>query len=85
MKNYQLTKNQKRYLKAKRVMDFFIALVAVIALMPVYALISLFIFIDDPGPVIFTQDRVGERKKIFKLYKFRTMKVCTPHDVPTHL
>src|SRR5699024_8990229 len=37
------------------------------------------------GPVLFTQKRVGENKKYFKLHKFRSMKMCTPHDKPTHM
>ena len=43
------------------------------------------IYIDDPGPVLFTQKRVGKNKEYFKLHKFRSMKMCTPHDKPTHM
>lgn len=81
----KLSEKQKMYLVFKYLMDFIIALAAVVVLSPVYVIISLAIFIDDPGPVIFSQNRVGRHKKIFKMYKFRTMKVSTPHDVPTHL
>ena len=45
---------------------------------------ALLIYIDDPGPVFFTQIRVGKEKKLFSLHKFRSMKMSTPHDVPTH-
>ncbi|MFR2604689.1 MAG: sugar transferase [Waltera sp.] len=41
--------------------------------------------IDDPGPVFFTQKRLGQNKKYFRVYKFRSMKMCTPHDTPTHM
>ncbi len=41
--------------------------------------------IDDPGPVLFTQRRIGKNKKYFKLHKFRSMKMATPHDIPTHM
>ena len=41
--------------------------------------------IDDPGPVIFTQKRIGRDKQYFKLHKFRSMKLSTPHNVPTHM
>ena len=54
-------------------------------LSPVYLLISLAIKIDDPGPVFFRQKRVGLHKSYFHILKFRTMKMNTPHDVPTHL
>lgn len=83
--NLQLTKRQKSYLAVKYTLDFLIALAAIVVLCPVYLVIALAIVIDDPGPVIFSQNRIGAHKKIFKLYKFRTMKVSTPHDVPTHL
>lgn len=56
-----------------------------VVLSPVYLGISLAIIIDDPGPVLFTQKRMGQNKKYFKLHKFRSMKMCTPHDVPTHM
>ncbi|MCR4673156.1 MAG: sugar transferase [Lachnospiraceae bacterium] len=58
---------------------------ALIILSPVFGAIALAIVIDDPGPVLFTQKRVGEGKSLFNLHKFRTMKMDTPHDVPTHL
>lgn len=48
------------------------------------AIIAIAIKIDDPGPVFFKQKRVGKNKKLFNLYKFRSMKVNTP-DIPTHL
>lgn len=84
-KRMELNKKQKIYLVMKYSVDFILALAATILLLPIFALIALAIVIDDPGPVIFSQDRVGSHKKIFKMYKFRTMKVHTPHDVPTHL
>lgn len=55
-----------------------------VILSPVFAAISLGIVIDDPGPVLFTQRRVGKGKKFFRLHKFRSMKMKTPHDIPTH-
>ena len=48
-------------------------------------ILSIAIFVTDPGPIFFTQKRVGKNKKIFKILKFRTMKTSTPHDMPTHL
>jgi len=55
-----------------------------IVLWPLFIVIAVLIKIDDPGPAIFTQKRVGKDKELFKLYKFRSMKTNTP-DIPTHL
>lgn len=48
-------------------------------------IIALAIKMEDPGPVLFTQKRIGKNKQYFKLHKFRSMKMSTPHDVPTHM
>lgn len=56
-----------------------------VLLSPVFLGFAIAIKIDDPGPVFFTQKRLGQDKKFFKLHKFRTMKMSTPHDVPTHM
>lgn len=69
----------------KRVLDIVLSFGGLVVLSPLYAGISLAIIIDDPGPVLFTQKRMGEDKKYFKLHKFRSMKMSTPHDVPTHM
>ena len=69
----------------KRTLDVVLSFGGLVVLSPLYAAISLAIIIDDPGPVLFTQKRMGEEKKYFKLHKFRSMKMSTPHDVPTHM
>lgn len=69
----------------KRAMDVVFSFGGLLLLSPVFAGISLAIIIDDPGPVLFTQKRVGRNKEYFKLHKFRSMKMCTPHDTPTHM
>lgn len=69
----------------KRAIDIVLSFSGLVVLSPVYLGISLAIIIDDPGPVLFTQKRMGQNKKYFKLHKFRSMKMCTPHDVPTHM
>ena len=69
----------------KRVIDVLLSFGGLVLLSPVYAVIALAIKIEDPGPVLFTQKRIGQDKKYFKLHKFRSMKVSTPHDVPTHM
>lgn len=69
----------------KRMVDKILSFTGLIALAPVYAAISLAIIIDDPGPIFFTQKRVGKNKHFFYLHKFRSMKMATPHDMPTHM
>lgn len=68
----------------KPTIDTILSFLGLLFLAPVFALISIAIFIDDPGPIFFTQKRVGKDKKFFFLHKFRSMKMSTPHDVPTH-
>ncbi len=70
---------------AKRLIDLLLSACAIVVLSPVYLLICLAIVADDPGPVFFRQKRVGIHKTHFRILKFRTMKVSTPKDVPTHL
>ena len=69
----------------KRFIDWLLSFLGMILLSPAFLLISLAIKIDDPGPVFFTQRRIGKDKKEFPLHKFRSMKMSTPHDTPTHL
>ena len=69
----------------KRVLDVILSFGGLVVLSPVFIGLSIAIFVDDPGPVFFTQKRLGQNKKYFKLHKFRSMKMCTPHDVPTHM
>lgn len=59
----------------KRAIDIFLSGMGLIILSPVFAGISIAIKIDDPGPVLFTQKRVGKNKQYFKLHKFRSMKM----------
>lgn len=69
----------------KRGIDIVLSFGGLVALSPIFAAVALAIKIEDPGPVLFTQKRVGQNKKYFKLHKFRSMKMSTPHDVPTHM
>ena len=68
----------------KRMIDFVLSFFGTILLSPILIIVAVLIYIDDPGPVIFKQKRIGKNKKTFWLYKFRSMKMNTP-DVPTHL
>lgn len=69
----------------KRGLDVILSFGGLVILSPVFLAIFIAIKIDDPGPVLFTQKRVGKNKQYFKLHKFRSMKMCTPHDKPTHM
>ena len=68
----------------KRIIDIVLSGLGLILLSWVYLIIAIAIVIDDPGSVMFTQKRIGIGKSYFKLHKFRSMKMSTPHDVPTH-
>ncbi len=69
----------------KRFIDVVLSACGLMVLCWLYVIISIAIVVDDPGPVMFTQKRVGKNKKYFKLHKFRSMKMSTPHDMPTHM
>ena len=68
----------------KRLFDIFI-IWRTSGIISCFPFLSLWIVIDDPGPVLFTQKRIGKDKQYFKLHKFRSMKMSTPHDKPTHM
>ena len=68
----------------KRLFDIVFSLLGMIILSPLFLGVALAIKIDDRGPVFFKQHRVGAKKSLFWLYKFRSMKTDTP-DIPTHL
>lgn len=68
----------------KTAVDKILSFCGLVVLAPVFAAVAIAIEIDDPGPVIFKQKRVGKDKHFFELHKFRSMKMSTPHDVPTH-
>ncbi len=66
--------------------DWLVALFATIIFFPLVIIpISILIKLTSKGPILFKQKRVGKNKKLFNLYKFRTMRIDTPSDVPTHL
>ncbi|EOI6038261.1 TPA: sugar transferase [Enterococcus faecium] len=69
----------------KRGIDLLLSLAGIIVLSPILLILCLAIKIDSKGPVIFKQKRVGKNKTHFYIYKFRTMKVDTPQETPTHL
>lgn len=69
----------------KRILDVLLSGCGIIVLAPVYLILAIAIKLDDPGPVFFRQKRVGIHKTHFNIMKFRTMKMETPKDMPTHL
>ena len=66
-------------------MDFVLSLLAVIVLSPLLIVLALCVKFSSPGPVLFKQKRVGKGKTFFSIYKFRSMRTDTPHDMPTHM
>ena len=69
----------------KRLIDIVLATLGLIFASWLYLLIAVAVWIDDPGPIFFTQKRVGVHKRLFTMHKFRSMKTFAPPDVPTHL
>ncbi|MCR4436302.1 MAG: sugar transferase [Clostridiales bacterium] len=69
----------------KRLFDLIFSIIMTVILLPVFILIALVIKLSSKGPVIFKQRRIGKDKKEFFIYKFRTMYLETPQNVPTHL
>ena len=68
----------------KRLLDIVLSGCGILVLAPVYLILAIAIKIEDPGPVFFRQKRVGLHKSHFHILKFRSMKMETPRDVPTH-
>lgn len=73
----------KGYCGVKRMLDFILSFLGLTMLLIPLALVALVVYIDDPGTVFFSQKRVGRNGKLFRLYKFRTMKMDTPKYMAT--
>lgn len=73
------------YQVIKRGIDFILSLLGLLILSPLFLVLILAIKLDSKGPVLFRQKRVGIHKTFFPILKFRTMKIDTPKDMPTHL
>lgn len=69
----------------KRIIDVILSFIGLVVLSPLFLILIIAVKIDDPGPAFFAQKRVGKGKEHFQLHKFRSMKMSTPHDVPTHM
>ena len=75
----------KIYLIIKRLIDLVLSFLALVILSPFFLILFFLIKLDSKGPVLFKQKRVGRFKKHFSILKFRTMRIYTPKDTPTHL
>ena len=77
----------KKFLK--RLIDIVLSACGILVLIPVWVILAVVIKVDDPGPVFFRQKRIAQdkdgEKQFFQIYKYRSMKMCTPKDTPTHL
>ena len=69
----------------KRLLDLLLSALGIVVLSPVLLVLVIAIKLDSPGPVLFRQKRVGVHKTHFHILKFRTMRIDTPKDTPTHL
>ncbi|MDR0949867.1 MAG: sugar transferase [Lachnospiraceae bacterium] len=73
------------YPTIKRAMDLIFTLLGTILCVPIFLIIITAIKLNSKGPIFFRQKRVGIHQTFFQIYKFRTMRIDTPKDVPTHL
>lgn len=69
----------------KRILDIILSLLGLIVLSPILLIVSIIIKMTSPGPILFKQERVGKNNLSFKILKFRSMRIDTPKDCPTHL
>ncbi len=73
------------YKHVKKILDFILALLALVVLSPLMLAIAAAVKLTSPGPALFRQKRVGKDKREFTIYKFRTMRNDAPKDMATHL
>lgn len=80
-----LSKRQKFYLPFKRLLDILCSFLTIVVFLPLYIVLAILVKVTSKGPIFFKQERIGKNKKHFKILKFRTMRIDTPKDVPTHM
>lgn len=78
-------KRIRTYTPIKRTIDVLLSGIGILVLSPILLILCVAIKLDSPGPILFTQKRVGIHKSYFQIYKFRTMRTDTPKDMPTHM
>lgn len=76
-------KKKKVYLFFKRLLDIICSFLAIIVFAIPMLIVALAIKCDSKGPVLFKQERVGKNKKLFKIWKFRSMYIDTDPNAPT--
>lgn len=86
IENFKQNKKRRLFYRfVKRSFDIFVSLFFLLLFSPLMLVIAIAIKVDSRGPIIFKQERVGRNGKVFHCYKFRSMRVSTPHDMPTSL
>lgn len=73
------------YPAIKRLLDFIFSFISILLFWPVFAFIAAVIKLESNGPIFFKQKRIGKNKREFYILKFRTMRIDTPKDMPTHM
>jgi len=73
------------YMKTKRLLDVVLSILGLTLLSPIFLILIIAIKLDSKGPVLFKQKRIGIMKTHFNILKFRTMRIDTPKDTPTHM
>ena len=81
----EMKKTKRCYTFMKRCIDLILSAIGIVLLSPIIILLCLLIKLDSRGPILFKQKRIGKNKEEFYIWKFRTMCIDTPHDVPTHM
>lgn len=77
------TNNIKKYAYVKRILDIVFSVVLLLVFLVPFLLVAVFVYIDDPGPVLFSQYRTGRFGEPFKLYKIRTLRLDAPKYAPS--
>ena len=85
MSQKQMKKKQNSYSGLKRIIDVVLSLCGIVVLSPIWILLAVAVKCESKGPILFRQKRVGIGKSYFNILKFRTMRIDTPKDMPTHL
>ncbi|WP_206460032.1 sugar transferase [Anaerovorax sp. IOR16] len=75
----------EKYIVFKNVFDCIFAGILFLLLWPLFLSIAIWIKLDSPGPILFRQKRIGKNNEVFEIFKFRSMRLDAPQNIPTHL